>query len=89
MIMVIFFLLQENAISTNAEQFSEGENVIKKLSKIFWSRPVFKMEFEHKPSIHVILYTCCYTAASAVARAFLGCAINLTVLFFQFLLSLV
>ena len=78
MMMTIFFL-QENAISTNAGHFSEGEKVVKQRTKIFWPKPVFKMESEHKLSIHVIRLC----AASAIARAFLGYAANQIVSFFQ------
>ena len=80
MMMADFFLPQENAIAANAGHLSDGENVIKTLTKIYSSKPVFKMEFEHKPLIHVV--TLC--AASAVACAFLGCTTTLTVSFFQF-----
>lgn len=76
MMMADFFLLQENSIPTIAGQFSEGENIIKKLTKICWSKPVFRMEFECKSLIHV--FTLC--AAGAVPHAFLGCTTTLTVL---------
>ena len=51
-----------------------------KLTKIYWSKPVYKIEFEHKPSIHVI--TLC--AASVVAHASLRCTMSLTISLFQF-----
>ena len=62
MMRAFFFLPQENVTPTNASHFSEGENIIKKLTKICWSKPAFKMEFEHKSLTHVV--TC---APSVVA----------------------